>query len=162
MPQTDTLYETKFYSRAELVKNTYKLDIPNIEVMDLVYIEADSTNIIYKDSIQYIALPRECYYTSTDDVEIWHSGIESTIDSLNVLSKTAIISKMETVTQSVTKRNALALGLEMSYMNKASIPIYLEYSHLLHKNASFYARVYYDVPTMIYGFGLGAKVSIGW
>lgn len=158
--QIDTLYEAKYYSRLELAGNTYKLDIPKIAMADFVYIKSDSTKIVYKDSIQYIALPREYYYTSMDDVEIWHSGIDSTIDSLNVMRKTTTITKTETI--STIKKNALALGLEFNYTTSPYIPIYLEYSHLLHKNVEMSAKILYDIPTQSVGFGLGAKVRVGW
>ena len=159
--QNDTIVrlDTIKYSRFELVRNTYELDIPKISRPELVYIPADSATIIYRDSIRYVTLPRQYFFTSTDDVEIWHSGIDSTIDSLNVVRKTQEITK---TTQPVTNRNALALGLEANYINSPYIPIYLEYERMLHRNASFYARVLYDIPSRSYGFGLGAKVSIGW
>lgn len=100
MIQIDTAYETKYYSRLELASNTYKLDIPKIGGNKYVYVAADSATVIYKDSIQYVMLPREYYYTSIDDVEIWHSGVDSVIDSLSILKQTATITKTETVVQS--------------------------------------------------------------
>lgn len=156
---TLVIYDTARYSKLELASKSYRLSVPKIERPSLVYIPADSTTIIYRDSIRYVTLPRQYFFTSTDDVEIWHSGIDSTIDSLNVVRKTQEITK---TTQSVTNRNTLALGLEANYINSPYIPIYLEYERMLHKNASFYARVLYDIPSQSYGFGLGAKVSIGW
>ena len=156
---TLVIYDTTMYSKLELASKSYRLNVPKIERPSLVYIPADSTTIIYRDSIRYVTLPRQYFFTSTDDVEIWHSGIDSTIDSLNVVRKTQEITR---TTQPVTKRNALALGLEANYINSPYIPIYLEYERMLHKNASFYARVLYDIPSQSYGFGLGAKVSIGW
>lgn len=156
---TLVIYDTTRYSKLELASKSYMLNVPKIERPSLVYIPADSTTIIYRDSIRYVTLPRQYFFTSTDDVEIWHSGIDSTIDSLNVVRKTQEITK---TTQPVTNRNALALGLEANYINSPFIPIYLEYERMLHKNASFYARVLYDIPSGSYGFGLGAKVGIGW
>lgn len=162
MLQIDTVYATKYYSRLELVSNTYKLDIPKIGCQEYVYVAADSATVIYKDSIKYVMLPREYYYTSMDDVEIWHSGIDSTIDSLNVFKKNMVISKTETTTQSVTMRNTLAFGFEMQYNGTASIPIYLEYSHLLHKNVEMSGKVIYDFPSKNICAGMGIKVLFGW
>ena len=161
MLQNDTIVrlDTIKYSRFELVRNTYELEIPKISRLELVYIPADSTTIIYRDSIRYVTLPRQYFFTSTDDVEIWHSGIDSTIDSLNVVRKTREITK---ATQSVTNRNALGIGFEMNYTSYPYIPIYLEYSYLLHRNVEFYARLLYDLPSHEVGVGLGAKVSIRW
>lgn len=156
---TTFVYDTVRYSRLELANNTYKLDVPKVDAMRYVYVRSDSATVVYKDSVRYVMLPREYYYTSTDDVEIWHSGIDSTIDSLNVVRKTQEITK---TTQPVTKRNALAIGLDMNYSSHPDIPIYLEYSYLLHRNVEMSARLQYDLPSQEIGFGLGAKVSIGW
>lgn len=156
----DTVYETKYYSRLELVNNTYKLDVPKIGMQDYVYIAADSVTVIYKDSIQYVMFPREHYYTSVDDIEIWHSGFDSKIDSLNF--KKTTISKTETVIKAVTKCNQLALGAEIQYNGAPYIPIYLEYSHLLHKNFKMFAKVSYDIPTQLVGAGMGVQVQFGW
>ena len=162
MPQRDTVtvYDTARYSRLELVSNTYKLDIPKIGVPELVYIPSDSTTIIYRDSVRYVTLPRQFFYTRTADAEVYHSGIDSRIDALNVFHKTQTITK--TVTQPLTNRNTLTFGVEPSYLNTLSIPIYLEYERMLHKNVGFYVQVAYDLPSKSWGVGIGAKVSVGW
>ena len=157
---TVTVYDTARYSRLELTRNTFELDIPKIGMPELVYIPSDSTTIIYRDSVRYVTLPRQYFYTRTADAEVYHSGIDSRIDALNVFHKTQTITK--TVTQTVTKRNALSIGIETSYMNTLSTPIYLEYERMLHKNLGFYVQVAYDLPSQEIGFGLGAKISIGW
>lgn len=162
MPQRDTVtvYDTARYSRLELVSNTYKLDIPKIGVPELVYIPSDSTTIIYRDSVRYVTLPRQFFYTRTADAEVYHSGIDSRIDALNVFHKTQTITK--TVTQSLTNRNALTFGIEPSYLNTLSIPIYLEYERMLHKNVGIYGQIAYDLPSKSWGVGIGAKFSVGW
>ena len=157
---TVTVYDTARYSRLELVRNTYRLDIPKIGMPELVYIPSDSTTIIYRDSVRYVTLPRRYFYTRTVDAEVYHSGIDSRIDALNVFHKTQTITK--TVTQTVTKRNALSIGIETSYMNALSTPIYLEYERMLHKNLGFYVQVAYDLPTKRYGAGIGLKGQIEW
>lgn len=157
---TVTVFDTMRYSRLELVRNTYRLDIPKIGMPELVYIPSDSTTIIYRDSVRYVSLPRQYFYTRTADAEVYHSGIDSRIDALNVFHKTQVITK--TVTQTVTKRNALSIGIETSYMNTLSTPIYLEYERMLHKNMGFYVQVAYDLPTKRYGAGIGLKGQIEW
>lgn len=156
---TLVIYDTARYSKLELASKSYRLNVPKIESPSLVYIPADSTTIIYRDSIRYVALPRQYFFTSTDDVEIWHSGIDSTIDSLNVVVKTQEITK---TAQPKVKKNHIGIGIEAGFLNSPYIPIYLEYERMLHRNASFYARVLYDLPRQSYGVEAGAKVSIGW
>lgn len=157
---TVTVYDTARYSRLELVRNTYRLDIPKIGMPELVYIPSDSTTSIYRDSVRYITLPRQYFYTRTADAEVYHSGIDSRIDALNVFHKTQTITKK--VTQTVTKRNALSIGIETIYMNALSTPIYLEYERMLHKNLGFYVQVAYNLPTKRYGAGIGLKAQIEW
>jgi hypothetical protein len=161
MPQNDTIVrlDTVKYSKLELIGKNYRLDIPKVSMKELVYIPSDSTTIIYRDSIRYVTLPRQYFYTKVGDAEIWHSGIDSTIDSLNVVRKTQEITK---ATQTVTHRNALTFGIEPSYLSTFSIPIYLEYERMLHKNVGIYGRINYDLQTKMFGAGIGAKVSIGW
>lgn len=155
---TTFVYDTIKYSRLELAMNTYKLKVPKVDKNKCVYVPSDSISVVYKESIKYVMMPREYFYTEADGVKIWHSGIDSTIDSLNVERKTAYI----TTTKTIRHKNRLSFGMEASYSTIPYIPIYLEYGRMLHKNASFYARVLYDIPSQSYGFGLGAKVSIGW
>jgi hypothetical protein len=161
MPQNDTIVrlDTVKYSKLELIGKNYRLDIPKVSMKELVYIPSDSTTIIYRDSIRYVTLPRQYFYTKVGDAEIWHSGIDSTIDSLNVVRKTQEITK---ATQTVTHRNALAFGIESSYLNTFSISIYLEYTRMLHKNLEIYGQVGYDLPTRMWGAGIGAKAHLNF
>lgn len=156
---TLVIYDTARYSKLELASKSYRLNVPKIESPSVVYIPADSTTIIYRDSIRYVTLPRQFFYTNVDDVEIWHSGIDSTIDSLNVVRKTQEITK---TTQPVTKRNALSIGIEASYLNTLSTPIYLEYERMLHKNVGFYGQIFYDLPARQYGVGIGMHLQLEW
>lgn len=88
---TVTVFKKVHYSRMELDVNRYRLIIPDVDVKEYVVMQVDS--IIYKNNIVYASAPREYYYTKVDDAEIWHSGIDSRIDSLNVFSKTTVITK---------------------------------------------------------------------
>lgn len=161
MSQNDTIvrFDTIRYSRFELVRNTYELDIPKIGMPELVYIPSDSTTIIYRDSIRYVTAPRRFFYTKVEDAEIWHSGIDSTIDSLNVVRKTQEVNK---TAQTKPKLNSIGIGMETTYMNALSLPIYLEYERMLHKNVGIYGQVFYDLPSRRIGAGLGVKVQMEW
>lgn len=100
MIQIDTtyVYNTAAYSKLDLVKNTYELDIPKSTRVP-VLIPIENTDTVVKENNVYVAMEREYRYTETEDVQIWHSGIDSTIDSLNVFKKSMTISKMETLVQ---------------------------------------------------------------
>lgn len=159
--QRDTLVrvDTVTYSRLELEANRISLEIPDIRMRRYVFIETERLDTVYRDNIQYVKMPREYYYTRVKDAEVWHSGIDSTIDSLNVVVKTAEITKN---TISAQPKNSIGIGIEPSYMNTLSIPIYLEYGRMLHKNIEIYGQIAYDLPSKTFGAGIGIKAGIQW
>lgn len=99
MVQRDTVvrYDTMRYSRLELVTNTNVLKIPKIDVPKLTFLDVEKVDTIYKDNVMYVTYPRENYYANVKDVEIWYSGIDSTIDSLNVVQKTQNIRETQVI-----------------------------------------------------------------
>lgn len=159
--QKDTtyIYEKVPYSRLDLEKMSVQITVPEVDVPKMVFIREDSTTIIYRDSVRYVTLPREYYYTSTNDVEIWHSGIDSTIDSLNIVRKSANVTN---VYKPKDKKNSLSLGIETCYSDRLSTPIYLEYGRMLHKNVGVFGKIEYDLPSGQYGVGIGLELQIGW
>jgi hypothetical protein len=149
MIQTDTIVrlDTIIVEKPVVVERTIK-DSLLVEVHDTIRIH---------DTL-YLALPRETKIYKGEDYLAEVSGYNPSLDRIEVYPKTKV------VTESIThmNRNSLGLGLDMSYVGTTSIPIYLEYSYLLHKNVEFSAMLMYDLPSQKMGFGLGAKVSFGW
>jgi hypothetical protein len=161
MVESDTVYVYKYksYSHLDLKGRTYKLDVPVVGVPDVIFIREDSTAVEYRDSIRYITAPREFFYTMTPEVEIWHSGIGSRIDSLNVHVRNSVITNKIVPKE---KKHGLSLGVELGYMNGLTLPIYLEYERLLQKNVGIYGQMLYDLNARQFGIGIGLEVSIGW
>lgn len=159
MVQRDTVTVLKkvHYSRLELDANRYRLDIPDVDVKEYVVMQVDS--IIYKDNIVYASAPREYCYTKVDDAEIWHSGIDSRIDSLNVFRKSTIITER---IQPVTRRNALELGIEAGYDRAFRLPLHLEYSYKVGRWFSAYGYGEYDLLNKNFGIGAGARLAFEW
>ena len=87
-------------------------------------------------------------------------GYKPNLDYIEVCPKTKIVK--EYVSQSATSRNTLSFGIEPSYMNTLSIPIYLEYGRMLHKNVEIYGQIAYDLPSKTFGAGIGIKAGIQW
>lgn len=162
--ETDTIYvhDTVRYSRLELVTNRHRLNIPKIGTKDYVYIPSDSVTTIYRDNIQYVTLPRQFFHTKTQDAEIWHSGIDSTIDSLAVFRNDMVISKTETTTQAVRKRHSLSLGIEASYMTTAAFPVQLEYAYHLTRWLDVYGYAEYELLRKQVGIGIGTNIIFEW
>ena len=159
--QRDTtyIYEKVPYSRLDLGKMAVQLSVPEVSVPDMVFIREDSTTIIYKDSVRYVTLPRQYYFTSTEDVEIWHSGVDSTIDSLNVFRKTTNVTE---VYKPKEKRHSIGIGMETTYSTVLSTPLYLEYEYMPKSWLSVYGQVSYDLPNKMHAVGVGLKLQIGW
>ena len=161
MFQRDTIvrFDTIRYSRLELVTNSNALKIPKIDVPKLAFLDVEKVDTIYKDNVMYLTYPRENYYTKAKDVEIWYSGIDSTIDSLNVVQKTQNIKETQQVKVS---RNFISLGIEASYLTTPSLPIYLEYGRMFHKNVEMHGQIAYDLQSRQWGVGIGVELKFGW
>lgn len=161
MLQRDTIvrFDTIRYSRLELVTNSNALKIPKIDVPKLAFLDVEKVDTIYKDNVMYLSYPRESYYTKAKDVEIWYSGIDSTIDSLNVVQKTQNIKETQQVK---VARNSISLGIEASYLTAPSLPIYLEYGRMFHKNVEMYGQIAYDLQSRQWGVGIGVELKFGW
>lgn len=159
--QKDTvvMHDTIRYSRLALDYETLKLDLPQIGKKEYVFIVEDSTTIIYRDSIRYVTALRDFFYTRTPEVEIWHSGIDSRIDSLNVFRSSSI------VTQSVSRKDRLheiSAGLELNYSDALRMPFQVEYSYMLKPWMSIYGYAEYELFTKQFGIGAGMKIQISW
>ena len=147
--QRDTvvLHDTIHYTKEKIVTKNVLVEKPCT-----TYIKVTET--IYKDSIQYIALPRQYYHTKTKDVEIWHSGVESSIDSLNVFRQTL------TITERKIAKNAISLGIEAGYIGTAYVPAYIQYERKPKQWLSIYGKVQYDIVSQQWGVIAGTKVQI--
>lgn len=162
MPQSDTtfVYDTVRYSRLELATSSYRLKIPKVASTELVFIPEDSVTVIYRDSVRYVTLPREYFFTETDDVQVWHSGIDSRIDSLNVFRESRVV--REVITQCVTKRHSLGIGIEANYSTAFCVPVQLEYSYSVLPWMSVYGYAEYELLREQFGVGVGTMIQIGW
>ena len=161
MVQNDTIVrlDTMKYSKLELIRKNYNLDVPKIGTPELVYIPTHSLDTIYRDNIQYVTLPRQFYFTETEDAQIWHSGIDSTIDSLNVFRRNTTITQ---TIQPVTKRHALSIGIEANYATIPSFPVQLEYAYHIKTWFNIYGYAEYELLRKQWGIGIGTKIEISW
>lgn len=159
--QSDTIvkYETLHYSRLELAKNTIKLDVPKISTKEYIYVQSDSTTIIYRDSIAFVTLPRENYYTKQDDIEIWHSGVGSRIDSLSYKMRET------TITDTYKRRDwkhEISLSANLGYHNKLLMPIEVKYLYHPKKWIGIGGKIEHDMLHNTTGIYATAKFRFGW
>ena len=154
---TTFVYDTVKHSRLELAAGTYRLDIPKVGMKEYVYVREDSVSVIYIDSVRYVSLPREYRYTKTEDAEIWHSGVDSRIDSLNVFRKTLEITERHMESRA---RNRVGVGVEATYYNALYVPAYIEYERMIRPWFSVYGRVGYYIPNQDVGISLGMRLQV--
>ena len=149
--QRDTLV------RVDTVRELYPVSIRE-EIVDTIYVPIEKT-ILIKDTL-YLSLPLEKRSYKRDDFYAEVTGYDPRLTYIEVYPKTVYIN--ESVDQSVTGRNTLSFGIEPSYLNTLSIPIYLEYGRMLHKNVEIYGQIAYDLPSKTFGAGIGIKAGIQW
>lgn len=140
----------------DTIRETYPIEISKEVVRKEYAVVRDTLRI--KDTL-YLSLPVERKVYGSDDFYAEVTGYKPSLDYIEVFPKTKVVTK---TIQPVTKRNALSIGIETSYMNTLSTPIYLEYERMLHKNVGIYGQVFYDLPTKRYGAGIGLKTQIEW
>lgn len=127
---------------------------------DTMYVAIRDT--VVKNDTTYLPLPRESKTYGDERFTAVVSGYQPSLDRLEIYLENQVVTKYVVKEKTVTNRNTLSLGIEPSYLNSLSIPIYLEYGRMLHKNVEIYGQIAYDLPSKTFGVGIGAKVSVGW
>lgn len=78
-----TVYRNVPYSRLDLSDYMSMKATPVSKVPKVVYIPDTVLKETIKDSIRYVMLDREFRFLSKDNVDIWYSGVDPSIDSLH-------------------------------------------------------------------------------
>jgi hypothetical protein len=151
--QTDTLYipDTVFIE---------KLVVKEVRETDTMYVAIRDT--VVKNDTTYLPLPRESKTYGDERFTAVVSGYQPSLDRLEIYLENQVVTQYLKPVGERVKRNSLSLGIEASYLNALSIPIYLEYERMLHKNIGINAQIFYDLPTRQMGVGVGANVQMGW
>lgn len=148
--QTDTLYipDTVFIEKL-VVKEVRETDTMYVDIRDTVTIN-DTT---------YIPLPRESRTYGDERFTAVVSGYQPSLDRLEIYLENQVVTQYLKPVGERVKRNSLSLGIEASYLNTLSIPIYLEYERMLNKNVGIYGQIAYDLPSKSLGIGAGMRVG---
>lgn len=107
-PERIVEYRDTSYSRLNM-GTVFKLETPKVSrVPSVIFIPETEVKIEYRDSIRYVVLDREHKFLDNPDVKIWYSGVDPTIDSLQV--------KRQTVIQKEPwKRHSISLSGEVGF-----------------------------------------------
>lgn len=119
-PERIVEYRDTSYSRLGM-GTVFKLETPQVSrVPSIIFIPETEVKIEYRDSIRYVVLDREHKFLDNPDVKIWYSGVNPTIDSLQV--------KRHTVIQKEPwKRHSVSLSGEVGF-NMLGVGAEYEYS----------------------------------
>ena len=118
-PERIVEYRDTSYSRLNM-GTVFKLETPKVSrVPSVIFIPETEVKIEYRDSIRYVVLDREHQFLDNPDVKIWYSGVDPTIDSLQVKRHT-VIQKEPWKRHSVSLSgevgfNMLGVGAEYEY-----------------------------------------------
>lgn len=153
----ETIIQRDTLVRVDTMRELYPVSIRE-EIVDTIYVPIEKT-ILIKDTL-YLSLPLEKRSYKREDFYAEVTGYDPRLTYIEVYPKTVYLN--ESVGQSVTSRNTLSFGIEPSYLNTLSIPIYLEYGRMLHRNIEIYGQIAYDLPSKTFGAGIGIKAGIQW
>jgi hypothetical protein len=153
MVQTDTLVIRDTHIVERIVEKERRY-------YDTMYVAIRDT--IVKNDTTYLPLPRESRTYGDERFTAVVSGYQPSLDRLEIYLENQVVTQYLKPVGERVKRNTLSLGIEASYLNALSIPIYLEYERMLHKNVGIYGQIFYDLPTRQMGAGLGVKAQIEW
>lgn len=123
MPRSPKI-EEKVITKVErdTVIHTQIKSVPvHTEHRDTTYIYVHEPDTVWLRDTMWLALPRQHYFAETDDVKIWHSGIDSRIDSLVNFRET------KTIVADPWKRHSVSLSGEVG-LNMLGVGAEYEYS----------------------------------
>ena len=132
------VYRDTSYSRLSL-GDIKKLDVPEVKgVPSVLYIPETEVKIEYRDSIRYVVLNREHKVLENPDVKIWYSGVNPTIDSLQV-------KRHKVIQKEPWKRHNLYLGAQTGYYSDFRLSVGATYQYDVFKWLSVDFRAGYDM-----------------
>ena len=147
------------HQRDTIIRDTLTIEKPvpvKVTEKETLLVAVHDTTFI-NDTI-FVPIPIDKKIYKAEDYLVEISGYKANLDKIEVYPKTTYLKSVETV----TNRNLLKFGIEPSYCNTLSIPIYLEYERMLHRNIGINAKFFYDLNTRLYGVGAGVNIQIGW
>ena len=131
-PERIVEYRDTSYSRLNM-GTVFKLETPKVSrVPSVLFIPETEVKIEYRDSIRYVVLDREHKFLDNPDVKIWYSGVDPTIDSLQVRRH---------VEKEPWKRHSISLSGEVGFN---MLGVGAEYEYNVFKWFSVSANAGYD------------------
>ena len=155
-PQRDTIFvrDTFEYTREVLSQSTKVVHQKDTEY---IYIEVRDT--VEKEKKVYVPMPRQFYHTRVKDAEIFHSGIESRIDSLNIFSTTANITQTYLPKE---KKHFITIYGSIGYMDVLRMPVGAKYLYRPIPWWGVGAKVEHDLALDVTGAYVTTEITFGF
>lgn len=143
------VYRDTSYSRLSL-GDIKKLDVPEVKgVPMVVYVPEVEVRTVIKDSVSYVVLDREHKILENPDVKIWYSGVDPTIDSVAVRTRT-VVQKEPWKRHSIGLEGEASLGLSVGAV----------YEYDIFKWLSVSTKAGYDFYVEKPYFAVGAEIRL--
>ena len=156
--QTDTVtvYDTVSFSRDDLADATTEIT-PDVVTEYIRVPEIIIKREVVHDTT-YVVLPRQQYYTEKNGVHIWHSGVQSRIDSLDYVERHYVIKQ----TYIKKKQNTISAAVSAGYAGAFILPVELRYTREINDWFAVYGYAEYDILHKQFGGGLGGEFTLAW
>ena len=147
------VYRDTSYSQLSL-GDIKKLDVPEVKgVPSVLYIPETEVKIEYRDSIRYVVLDREHKILENPDVKIWYSGVDPTIDSIAVRTRTV-------VQKEPWKRHTIGIEGETGYYGDFGLMAGAIYEYDIFRWFSVSAKAGYDFHIEKPYVAFGAEIRL--
>lgn len=153
MPRTPIVQE-KVVTKVErdTIIHTQIESVPiHTEHRDTTYLYVSTPDTVWVKDTMWLALPRQHYFAETDDVKIWHSGIDSRIDSLVNFRET------KTILPEPWKRHSVGVSADIGFN---MLGVGAEYEYNVFKWFSVSANAGYDFYMKQPYAMAGAKITL--
>jgi hypothetical protein len=151
--ETITKVDTVVVTKEQIVTKVIEKEGPT----EYVYVELPPE--VVRDTVyRVVPLEKKHYLTASNDMEIYHSGVFSQIDSVVNYRKTQVVNNV----YRKDKRSQLSIGLSMDYSRAFRMPLQLSYEYDIASWFSMGAYAEYEPLQRTFGGGMKAEIKVGW
>jgi hypothetical protein len=125
---------------------------------EYIYVDVPRDVVIRDTVFIRIPLKKEHYHSVADEVEIWHSGVASSIDRVVNYRRTEVVTNV----YRADNRNELSFGLSLDYSDAFRLPFQLSYEYDVVPWLSVGAYAEYEPLQRTFGGGVQANAKIEW
>jgi hypothetical protein len=154
--QRDTIFvhDTIEYTKQVLAERTKV-----VHTKDTQYIYIETKDTIVKDNKVYVQFPIQHYRTKVKEAEIFHSGVESKIDSLRIFSTQTLVTEKKFAKE---KKNSATIYGSVGYMDGFRLPVGAKYLYSVSPWWKVGAKGEYDFAHKQIGIYATTEIELEW